>query len=153
MEDSQHVTTLGAWGGPTAFYGDSLMSDMNFVLQLAGGIPTDFSRVFPNMVCRVGDQGVRTIVQVVDSNGDPANLHGASKLLIKLLKPSAGTYDAAAVPLTNGYDGKIYFTSSALVPPFDQSGVWFLQAEVTVAGVQQSTKWGCFNVQKNIDSN
>jgi hypothetical protein len=147
------TTSLSAYGGPTFFHGDALMSDMIFLLQLAGRAPTDFAQVFPSMVCRVADQGVRAIVQVVDSAGAPVNLHGASKKLIKLMRPSGATYDAAALFLTNGFDGRIYFASSATVPPFDQAGVWFLQAEVTVDSVQQSTKWGSFAVQPNIDAN
>lgn len=153
MQDILDTTGAGAYGGPVAFYGDKLMSDMIFMLQLAGAAPQDFSQVFPSMLCRVADQGVRVIIAVVDSNGDPVNLHGATKKMIKLQKPDGTAVDVAGSFLTNGFDGKIYFTSSVSVPPFSPDGVWFVQAEVVVGGVQQSTRWGCFTVQPNIDAN
>lgn len=128
------------------------MSDMHFVLKLAGATPDDFSRVLPGMVCRMGDEGVRAVAQMVDADGNPVNLHGASNLKLKFLKPSGATYDATAVFLTNGYDGRLYFKSTDVLPPFDQVGVWFLQAKVTVGGVRQSTDWGGFTVQPNIDA-
>lgn len=134
-------------------YGDIFMSDMTFVLPLAGAAPTDFASIPPTMICRVGDEGVRVIVQVVDSNGEAVNLRGATKLLIKLLKPGGTTYDAAASFLTNGFDGRIVFTSTGSIPPFDQSGVWFLQVEAAISSIQQSTKWGSFTVEANIDAN
>lgn len=153
MNSVPQFTSLGAYGGPTAFYGDSLMNDMEFVLKLAGALPTDFNTVFPAMACRVADEGVRVIVQVVDSAGNPVNIRNADKKLIKLMKPSSVTCDIVASLLTNGYDGRMYFSSTELKPPFDQAGVWFIQAEIAIDSVQQSTKWGCFTVQPNITAN
>lgn len=151
MDTPQQLTTLGMYGGPSAFYGGALVNDMNFVLPLAGPAPVDFTQVFPSMVCRVADEGVRTIVEVVDSDQMPVNVRGATVLQIKYLKPSGETYDATASFLTNGYDGKIYFASTDVAPPFDEAGVWFIQVKLVIDDVQQSTKWGCFAVQPNID--
>lgn len=133
-------------------YGDIFMSDMTFVLALAGPAPISFDAIPISMNCRVGDQGVRTIVQVIDSAGQPVNLRDATKLLIKFLKPSGDTYDAIASFLTNGFDGRIYFTSTSGAPPFDEFGTWFVQVEAAINSVQQSTKWGSFNVEQNIDA-
>jgi len=152
MLDPFQVTALGVYGGPVASYGDILMSDLNFVLQLAGPVKQDFSSVFPTMVCRVGDEGVRVIVQIVDSNGEAVNLRDASVLKMKFLKPGGQKYDGTPVFLTNGFDGKIVVTSSNTVPPFDQSGQWFLQAEAMISSIKQSTEWGAFEVEDNIDN-
>lgn len=152
MLDPFQVTALGAYGGPVTSYGDIFMSDLNFVLQLAGPVSVDFTRVFPSMVCRVADQGVRVIVQVVDSTGAPVNLRDATALKMKFLKPDGSKYDGVPVFLTNGFDGRIVITSTVSVPPFDQSGQWFLQAEVVISSVKQSTEWGSFEVEDNIDN-
>jgi hypothetical protein len=152
MLDPGEVTALGAYGGCIASYTEIFMSDLNFILQLAGPVSTDFSKIFPSMVCRVGDQGVRVIIQVTDFTGAPVIVRNASAILIKLLKPDGTTVDIAGVLLTNGYDGKIYLISTLTIPPFDQSGQWFLQAEITIGGTKQSTEWGSFNVEGNIDN-
>lgn len=152
MLDPFQLTALGAYGGPVGSYGDIFMSDLNFVLQLAGPVKTDFSTVFPTMVCRVGDQGVRVIVQIVDSSGEPVNLRDATTLKMKFLKPDGSKYDGTPVFLTNGYDGKIVITSTGSIPPFDQSGQWFLQAEAMISSIKQSTEWGAFEVEDNIDN-
>lgn len=150
MSDANQLTSLGAYGGPNAFYGGEFMSDMTFVLQLAGASPDDFTRVFPEMVCREDDQGVRTIIEVLDSDRLPVNLRGATTLTIKLLKPSGEVVEVPATFLTNGFNGKIQYISSDLVPPFDEVGVWFLQVLAIIDSVQQSTEWGAFTVQANI---
>jgi len=129
------------------------MSDLNFQLQLAGQDMVDFAPVIPRQSIRMGDQGIRTIVQVVDGNGMAVNIRAATVRKIKLLKPDGTTYDATGLLLSNGVDGKMYFTSTSLIPPFGQVGEWQIQAKITVGGVTQSTQWANFTVGPNIDSN
>lgn len=129
------------------------MADLSFVLQLAGPVTVDFTAIYPSMVCRYLDSGVRVIVQILDANRQPAVIRDATRLRIKLMKPDGTVYDAVPAFLTNGYDGKIYFTSSNTVPPFNEAGTWFIQAEVTIGSVQLSTEWGSFAVEGNIDNN
>lgn len=128
------------------------MIDLDFVLQLAGPRAVDFEPVFPLLALRQSDQGIAMIVQVVDADGQPVNIRAATTKTIKLLKPNGATYDTAAQLLTNGADGKMYFVSSAVVPPFDQTGEWWIQGKVIIGGVAQSTQWSNFAVEPNIDA-
>lgn len=128
------------------------MGDINFNLQLAGVEPTNFTPTYPLQACRVADQGVRIVIQVLDGYGNPVNVRGASVKLIKYLRPDGTTYDAPASLLTNGLDGFIYFSSTSTKPPFNQAGTWWVQAKVTINGNSQSTQWGSFTVQPNIDA-
>ena len=128
------------------------MSDLNFVLQLAGPHALEFVPITPKLALRVSDQGIRMIAQVVDGDGQAVNIRGASTKTLKLMRPDGTTYDAASALFSNGADGKMYFTSSASVPPFSQVGEWWMQAKVIIAGVAQSTKWANFAVEANIDA-
>src|SRR3990172_6653069 len=156
MAEYLRVTYLGLPGCPGLALGQenyAFMSDMNFALQLAGPVQLTFQPVYPVQACRYADQGVRVIVAVVDGYGNPVDLRGASAKTIKFLKPDGTTYDATAVFLSNGYDGRVLFTSTSLLPPFNQAGAWWVQAAVTVGGKRQHTQWGAFSVERNIDNN
>lgn len=150
------VTSVGLSGAPAMpyFLGSSpLMGDINFALQLAGLEPAQFAPTYPLQACRVGDQGVRVVVQVLDGYGNPVNVRTASVKTIKYLRPDGTAFDGQASLLTNGLDGYLYFASTINTPPLDQSGTWWVQAKVTIGGNSQSTQWGSFAVQSNIDGN
>lgn len=150
------VTALGAWGGPVPYsfaYGEPLMITMLFPLKLAGDTPTDFSLVYPSQQCQVGDQGVLVSVQVLDSDGDPVSLRTATAMRLLLVRPSGATVAATATFSTNGFDGKMGFTSTAVVPAgtgLDEPGVWAVQGKFTIAGVTQFTAVAAFAVIPNL---
>lgn len=129
------------------------MSDLNFKLQLAGPHSIAFSPIAPVQSIRVLDQGIRVIVEVVDKDGLPINIRSATVRTIKLMLPDGSTFDTTGLLLSNGLDGKMYFTSSAVAPPFNQVGTWLVQAKVIISGVAQSTKTTEFIVEPNIDAN
>lgn len=126
------------------------MTDINFILQLAGPCATDFTPISPRQCLREGDQGIRVLVQVVDGDGEALNIRPATSKLIKLMRPDGTSQDVPGVLYSSGADGKMYFVSSAVLPPFDQVGEWFVQAKVVIGGVSQSTKLGSFLVEQNI---
>lgn len=129
------------------------MSDINLTLQLAGPRAMTFFPVTPQQSIRVGDQGIRVVASIVDGDGEAVNIRAATTMTMKLLQPDDSADDIAGLLLSNGADGKVYFLSSDTVPPFDQAGEWQLQVKLVIGGVTQSTKWGSFTVEPNIDAN
>lgn len=127
------------------------MTDINFALQLAGPCSVEFTPISPRQCLREGDQGVRVIVQIVDGDSQPLNIRPATSKLIKLMRPDGTSQDIPGVLFSNGADGKMYFVSSAVLPPFNQVGEWFVQAKVVIGGVTQSTNTASFLVESNID--
>lgn len=150
------ITSLGAYGGPGLPLGlrsIAFMSDINFALQLAGPHELDFDPVSPVQSLQASDQGIRLIVQVINGAQAAVNIRAATTKTIKLMRPDGSTYDAAASLLSNGMDGKMYFLSSAVAPPYDEVGEWKVQAKVVIGGVAQSTQWSSFLVEPVIDAN
>ena len=129
------------------------MSDLNFKLQLAGPRTTTFTPIAPVQAIRVMDQGIRMIAEIVDGDGAAVNIRTATIKTMRLMLPDGTTDDVMGTLFTNGADGKMYFVSSAIVPPFNQIGKWLLQARVVIGGISQSTKTIAFVVEPNIDSN
>lgn len=128
------------------------MNELQFVLPVAGVVPLEFTPVVPGMNAQMLDRGLRIVVQMIDSNGLPVNIHTATTKLIKLQKPSGVKVDIPAAFVTNGYDGKLYFTTTNLVPPLDQAGIWFVQSKIVMGTVAKSTHLGSFEVLANIDN-
>lgn len=145
---------LGLWGAPASDQtARNFMSQMQFTLQVAGPRNTEFTPRLPTQECHVNDVGIQVIVQFVDSDGKPIDIRPQTSLLLRCLRPDGTTYDAKAGLYTNGMDGKASFISDAHNPPFDQAGTWWIQGTVTLAGNvgPQSTRWGKFAVEPNID--
>lgn len=149
----KQITSLGTCGGPGLPLGlrsIAFMSDINFMLRLAGTLFLDFTPVSPEQSVREDDEGIRMIVQVVDGDDSPVNIRAATSKVILLMRPDGTTQGIAGTLFSNGADGKMYFLSSVSTPPFDQAGVWWLQARVTIGGVTQTTQWTNFAVEPTI---
>ena len=129
------------------------MTDLNFKSQLAGPRAVGFVPPAPVKALRAMDEGVRVIAEIVDGDGLAVDVRAATTKLMKLMKPDGTTQDIGGLLFSNGADGKVYFVSSASVPPFSQTGEWKLQVKIIIGGVAQSTKWVSFVVEPNIDAN
>lgn len=151
----QQVTTLGAYGGPVplALYGAAFMNEISFVLPIAGAITSAFTAVRPSQKCQANDQGVTVVIQVVDSAGNPVNLRTATLKSILTLRPSGSAMPVAAGLYTNGFDGKMSFSSDDIVPygnGLSEVGTWQVQGKITIAGDTVFTTVGAFSVGQNI---
>jgi hypothetical protein len=148
------ITVLGSFGVCVPSYLENpFMSQLLFPLQLAGPISPDFLPTNPAQKCHEFDQGVGVVVQVLDSSGSPVGLRTATARTIFLLKPSGDRVTVPAQLFTNGYDGKMSFSTGVSLPlgaGLDQTGLWYLQGRITLSGNKQYTDWGCFLVASNL---
>lgn len=141
----RHTTGLAPYGssGPILGRGNYVfMTDLEFPLNLAGPKRHTFQDPTTTLACRVDDQGVRLIVQVLDGDNLPVNIRAATGLLIKVQFPDGTGKEYTGVLLTNGTDGRVYY---ATVPnDLNQAGLFEIQAQITMAGNIQTTARGKF---------
>lgn len=118
------------------------MTDLEFPLNLAGPKRHSFQDPTTILACRLDDEGVRLVVQVLDGEDLPVNIRAATGLTVKVLSPDGTGKEYAGVLLTNGTDGRVFY---ATVPnDLDQAGLYELQAQITMAGNVQTTARGKF---------
>lgn len=113
--------------------------------------PLPMTDLYPEDGAQVGDVGLQIIVQVLDQNGAVIDIGGAVALKIKLLKPDGTTLDKTASFLTDGSDGKIYYTT--IVGDLNQAGLWQVQGKLTLDGTAKSTRLAGMIVAENVDNN
>jgi hypothetical protein len=144
--------TNGLAGGLFGMLFRSPMIPLSFTLQVAGAVPYDFEdapEVDPQLECQERNSNIRLIAVVVDNAEVAIDLSTASSMKIKLLAPDGTTIVKTASLLTSGVDGSMKYDTV----PADliQAGLYKLQAEYTISGKTQSTRWGAFWVRSNID--
>lgn len=136
----------GSQGVPNPF---PFMVLITFTLPVAGPVPSDVDALFARQACQDGNDGIQAVVQVTDEAGAPVNLHGAAALKLNFLKPSGVTMNRVPALWSNGYDGKLAYTTVAA--DLNEDGLWRLQAHFTLSGNKMTTRWGEFRVKRNID--
>lgn len=147
------LTDLAPYGLPTGAYvqrGTVLFVDLSFELKVGGHAPVDFA--YPELSQEVQqDNGdTRLIITVLDADGAPVDLSRASFIGMKIKYPDLAPRDVDASFITDGTDGKIYFTTEN--ETLDQAGYYFLQAIVNVGNARKTTRWGTFRVGEDVDT-
>lgn len=124
----------------------------NAVLELLSRQePPPMTELYPADGAQVGDVGIQIIVQVIDQDGDILDIGDASALKIKLQKPDGTAVDKGAALLTDGSDGKMYYTTQT--NDLDQAGIWQVQGKLTLSGTPKSTRVASMVVAANVDNN
>jgi hypothetical protein len=147
-------TTLGFNGCPAKREGAltlTLMLNLTFTKQLAGTLDAAFcdpNVVTPAQFAQGDDQGIRLIINVVDSSLTPVDLRAASSKTVVIKNPDLTTYTVSAEFLTNGADGKVYvvLTPTAL----EDYGFYFAQFNFVLAAQSKSTRIAEFQVMENL---
>lgn len=119
---------------------------VNFSLQVAGAFQGTF--VETNDFCQIANAGVQLVVTVLDANGQPLNISGATSLKIGLQAPDGTQALVTASYVTNGIDGKLYYVTTA--SDITEAGLWYVQAQFTIGGAVLTTAWGQFEANANL---
>ena len=94
--------------------------------------------------------GALIVVTVVDKNGVPINLAGATTKKFILRQPNKKVIEKDAEYFTDGSDGKLKYTT--VEGDLKPDGVWRVQAYIVKSGVIDGrTKVGLFEVRANIE--
>ncbi len=144
-------TSTQCYGGPGAPFGmmyRRLVIPLNFDLQIAGPVDTEFIDPSTLQFCHACNSGIQILVYVLDQLANQANISAASSLRFRFLRPDGTTFNRTANFLTNGADGGIYYLVTDT--DFVQAGAWQVQASFVLAGDQKTTNWGPFLVSPNI---
>ena len=99
---------------------------------------------------QVNDAGIQLIVQFVDQDNVIIDLAGASALKIKIGSPDGNTTDKSAALLTDGTDGKIFYTTSS--SDLTEAGYYEIQGQASIGGSVFSTRVGILQVNANVDN-
>lgn len=146
------ITTLGTYGGPSSAppVGPSPVLGpvvtLAFVLPIAGPVPNVIVPPVPQS-CQNSSPNVSLEVLVVDQDGNPVDLSTAASLELWLLSPTGIPRTVPAVVVSNGLDGKLFYTVSAQDLP--EAGLWSVQAQMTFGVQVIVTRWGTFWASKN----
>lgn len=100
--------------------------------------------------CQVGDTGIVLIVVIVDHYDEPINISTATSMKIKLQLPDGTTVDKTATFVTNGSDGQIQYVTQT--GDLAEQGLYLVQGEVVLPGVEVSSKRGKLWVDVNVDN-
>ena len=138
-------------GKPEGRRYQQLMLDLSFSQQIAGTLIANFCEpniIYPAQFAQAGDEGLRIIITVIDSDGNPVDISSATSKSIIVKKPALTTLTSVASFLTNGMDGKIYIElpDTALT----DYGFYFVQAQLVIASQTKSTRTGKFQVKENL---
>lgn len=142
----QPFTRLGQWGGPGASYRFPIVIPINMQLQVAGPQPVAF--VDTLQFCQIANAGIQVIVQLLDQNGNPLNISGATALIIAFQQPDGTQFTRTAQYVSTGIDGQIYYVTTAA--DITEAGLWYAQAQITVGGATLTTQWGQFQANANL---
>lgn len=142
----QPISGLGSWGGPARAWRFPILIPVQFQLQVAGLFQDSF--VETNNFCQVANAGIQFIVEFLDEQQRPLDISGATDIAVALQKPDGTQVALVAQFLTNGIDGKIYYVTTAT--DILESGVWYVQGQVTVAGATLTTVMGQFEANANL---
>lgn len=142
----QPVSGLGSWGGPAGSWRFPILIPIAFELQIAGAFQGTF--VSTGNFCQAANAGIQFIVTILDENLNPLDISGATALKLAFKLPSGQHVPKFAQYVTNGRDGRLFYTS--LPTDFMQSGLTYVQAQVTIGGAILTTAWGQFEVNPNL---
>jgi hypothetical protein len=95
----------------------------------------------------VGDIGTQLIMTVKD-DGVVVDISSASVLNVIIKKPSGQSYTKTGVVLTDGTDGKMYYTS--ISGDFDAPGLYKIQGRVILNDSIYYTSISSFKVYCNL---
>lgn len=152
----QQVTGLRSYGCPTPVLfsnGVALMTALIFPLQLSGPASTIFASPVPTQQCQVSDGGIDVVIEVLDGNGNPVVVHGATAMSILVSRPSGATVLVPAHFFTNGFDGQIAFSTGSTTPfgaGLNEFGSWRVQGRIILDGDLLYTSIGSFTVNPNL---
>ena len=142
----QPVSGLGTWGGPGGSWRFPLVIPVALQLQVAGAFQGTF--VQTNSFCQVANAGIQFVVTVLDQNGNPLNISGATSLVIAFQLPDGTQVLKTATYVTNGIDGQLYYVTTAT--DLLEAGLCYVQAQVVVGGSTLTTAWGQFQANANL---
>lgn len=117
-----------------------------FIEPVGGPPPNSINGPFQS--CQADNAGIQLVVVAVDDTGAPLNLRGVNSPQIVLQAPDGTVLTFTATLLTNGLDGALQYTTG--VDDLVELGLYCIQAQFTLNGNAQSTRWGRFNVEGNI---
>ncbi len=95
----------------------------------------------------VGDVGTEFRIQITDE-GTAVDLSSATDLIISFRKPDGSLLTVSASLYTDGTDGIIFYRS--VDGDLDQSGIFKIQAQVTVGSGIYNSSIGSFKVMCNV---
>lgn len=142
----QPVSGLGTWGGPGGAWRFPIVIPLQFALQVAGVFQGTF--VETQNFCQIENAGLQIILTVLDANGQPLDISGATDLVIALQAPDGTQTPFTAQYVTNGIDGQLFYVTTAA--DLEEAGLWYVQAQVTVGGAMLTTAWGQFQANANL---
>ena len=145
------LKSFGFMGKPEGRRYLLLMLELNFTQQLAGQLIANFcepTTIYPAQFTQAGDEGIRIIVTVIDSSGNPVDLSTATSKQIIVKAPDLTVSTLAAAFISNGMDGKMYIEldDTALT----EVGYYFVQAKIVIGGQTKSTRVAGFHVKANL---
>ena len=95
----------------------------------------------------MNDIGTQFILTIKDQDGAVVNLASSLTKEIIFLKPDLSSHTKTASFVTDGSDGKIYYTAAS--GDIEQDGFWRIQGRVTFASGSWSTNTTQFIVYPN----
>lgn len=95
----------------------------------------------------VGDIGTQFIITVKEDDSI-VDISSASSIIIYLKKPNGVSYEKYGSFVTDGTDGKLFYTS--VYGDFDAPGLYKLQAKLTMGGSTYHSNLETFKVYCNI---
>lgn len=98
--------------------------------------------------CQEGDIGFPLIIQVLDEDGNPVDLTGASDIKFILEYPDRNSRTREASLFTDGTDGKVLYTT--VESDLTQSGLYFVQVRYSLESEILFTEVGALQVFPNI---
>ena len=141
----QPITGLSLGFGGMSFR-MPIVIPLQFGLKVAGAFQGTFVKT--NNFCQVANAGIQFIVTVLDQNGNPLNISGATSLVIAFQLPDGTQVNKAATYVTNGIDGQLYYVTTAT--DLLEAGLCYVQAQVVVGGSTLTTAWGQFQANANL---
>ncbi len=147
------VTTLTAAGLPGPYPPDGVtpvvgpVAAIAFVLPLAGAPANVIQPPMPQS-CQTSTPNVALRAQLVDQDGAPLDLSGATAVQFWLLAPGGQMIPVQAAFATNGMDGRIEAVTDADTLP--QAGTWGIQAQAQFGVALLETRWGYFAALANV---
>lgn len=98
---------------------------------------------------QVGNIGANVDYQVLDANGSPENVTGATSIVFHFHTP-AGAHKQFNGTVFDAINGIFRYTS-ALSTDFDSTGPWKVQVAYTLSGFTGRTAVGTFTVFENLN--
>lgn len=143
---AQPISGLASFGSPGGAWRFPLVLPLQFNLQVAGYFQGTF--ISTGNFCQVENAGIQIIIQFLDENQNPLNISGATNLAIAFQKPDGTQAVQVAQYLSNGIDGQIYYVTNDT--DIEETGLWYVQGQVTVGGSVLTTALGQFEANENI---